>query len=45
MGGQMPVVRTMEHLCGAGGEKGIACSPTWCGIGGTYQEPTIDVEA
>ena len=32
MGGQMPVVRTMEYLCGASGEKGIACGPTWSSI-------------
>ena len=44
MGGQMPVVRSMEHLCGASGEKGIARSPTWSGIGKTYQEPTSDAQ-
>ena len=42
MGGQMPIVRTMEHLCGASGEKGIARGKTWGGIGRTNQEPTID---
>ncbi len=44
MGGQMPVVRTMEHLCGASGEKGIARCPTWSGIGRTHQEPTSDAQ-